>query len=478
MALRRGVIASLLLVLALGALLASQELPGPAHHDALGAGPGRPPLGIHKIRHVVIIMQENRSFDSYFGTYPGADGIPGLAGHPGTVPCVPDPKKNRCVKPFHDSNDTNFGGPHSHSSALDDMRNGSMDGFIQTAEEGKKKVCAQFAYPYCSLHPKKPDVMGYHDAREIPNYWAYAKQFVLQDHMFESDASWSLPQHLYMVSGWSAKCSTPGDPMSCKAAVQDPEAPPHSVNNPTNKKPDYSWTDITYLLHEYNVSWGYYVQAGGQPDCGDDEMFCTPVPQHSWTPGIWNPLPYFASVQNDDQLKNVQSFRNFFTALQSNSLPAVSWLVPGDKNSEHPPSTVSNGQSYVTGIVNSVMRSSAWSSTAIFVCWDDWGGFYDHVAPPHVDSQGYGLRVPAMVISPYAKSGYIDHQTLSQDAYLKFIEDDFLGGQRLDPANDGRPDARTNVRENASILGDLAKDFDFDQKPQPPMILPLHPPFS
>ena len=95
------------------------------------------------------------------------------------------------------------------------------------------------------------------------------------------------------------------------------------------------------------------------------------------------------------------------------------------------------------------MRSPDWSSTAIFLAWDDWGGFYDHVEPPTVDAQGYGLRVPGLMISPYARAGYIDHQTLSFDAYLKFIEDDFLGGARIDPKTDGRPDPRPDVRENA-----------------------------
>ena len=108
----------------------------------------------------------------------------------------------------------------------------------------------------------------------------------------------------------------------------------------------------------------------------------------------------------------------------------------------------------MTDLVNDVMRGPDWSSTAIFVSWDDWGGFYDHVAPPAVDGNGYGLRVPGLVISAYAKRGYIDHQTLSHDAFLKFVEDDFLGGQRLDPSTDGRADPRPDVRENATQLGD------------------------
>src|SRR5205807_8117674 len=131
----------------------------------------------------------------------------------------------------------------------------------------------------------------------------------------------------------------------------------------------------------------------------------------------------------------------------------------------------SAGQSYVTSLVNAVMHSRDWSSTAIFLAWDDWGGFYDQVVPPHVDQNGYGLRVPGIVISPYARRGFVDHQTLSFDAYVKFIEDDFLGGMRLDPRTDGRPDPRPDVRENLRILGDLRQDFDFAQRPRGPLIL-------
>src|SRR5579871_2360651 len=248
----RQVCAGLIVVLALGALLASQQMPGPSEAASIrSALPDRTPLGIHKIRHVVIIMQENRSFDEYFGTYPGADGIPGLAGNPGKVPCLPYPGRRHCMRPYHDTRPTNFGGPHAHSSAMADIANGRMNGFVAQAVEGKAIACKQFASPWCSQDRRKPDVMGYHDAREIPNYWAYANHFVLQDHMFEADSSWSLPEHLFLVSGWSAHCTKAGDAASCKSAVQDPGSPPHTPGNPTSKPPDYAWTDLTYLLHRY-----------------------------------------------------------------------------------------------------------------------------------------------------------------------------------------------------------------------------------
>jgi phospholipase C len=307
--------------------------------------------------------------------------------------------------------------------------------------------------------------MGYHDAREIPNYWTYAQDFVLQDHMFEPNASWSLPEHLFMVSEWSARCSVAGDPMSCINELQ----------NPGQVRPTYAWTDLTYLLHKNNVSWKYYVAQGTQPDCEDDQATCAAVPQKVGTPEIWNPLPWFTTVKQDGQLGNIQTIGNLYNDAKIGHLPAVSWVVPNGKVSEHPTALVSEGQTYVTTLINAIMSGPDWSSTAIFLSWDDWGGFYDHVVPPTVDQNGYGLRVPGIVISPYARTGFIDHQTLSFDAYVKFIEDDFLGGQRLDPATDGRPDPRPDVRENASILGDITQDFDFTQSPRAPVTLDPHP---
>ncbi|HLL80080.1 MAG TPA: alkaline phosphatase family protein [Ktedonobacteraceae bacterium] len=186
-------------------------------------------------------------------------------------------------------------------------------------------------------------------------------------------------------------------------------------------------------------------------------------------------MPYFDTVRQDGQLSNIRPIHQFYTAARTGSLPAVSWVTPAGPVSEHPPASVQAGQDYVTGLINTIMKGPDWKSTAIFLAWDDWGGFYDHVVPPTVDENGYGLRVPGLVISPYAKQGYIDHQTLSFDAYLKFIEDDFLNSQRLDPKTDGRPDPRPTVRENVSILGNLLSDFDFSQTPRQPVILPINP---
>ena len=190
------------------------------------------------ISHIIIIMQENRSFDSYFGTFPGADGIPMQNGVP-TV-CAPDPVTNTCIKPYHDQNDLNQGGPHGTSNSVADIDGGLMDGFIQ--QRLQEIGCKNHPTDTDCTGATVPDVMGYHDQNEIPNYWTYAKDFVLQDHMFESVDSWSAPSHLYLVSAWSAVCSNLQNPMSCKTELDSPDP------DKSGQGPDYTWTDVTYLL--------------------------------------------------------------------------------------------------------------------------------------------------------------------------------------------------------------------------------------
>jgi phospholipase C len=435
------------------------------------------PAGIHKIKHVIMIMQENRSFDSYFGTYPGADGLRFHNGIP--TACVPNPAGG-CNRPSHDTSDINGGGPHGLGNAIADVDGGKMDGFIRQRHAAKSS-CHAADDPACT-GTSRPDVMGYHTAAEIPNYWAYARNFALDDHMFEPVKSWSLPDHLYMVSAWSARCKN-RSPMSCVNKIVGPygvrqfgRAVHHELVKGSTSL-DLAWTDITWLLYAHHVSWRYYVQSGAQPDCAvDSHETCRRVKQSAKTPGIWNPLPLFGDVHHDHQLNNIKPLGAYLHAAKAGTLPAVSWIVPSASDSEHPPASVHRGQAYVTSLINAVMKGPDWKSTAIFLSWDDWGGFYDGVVPPAVDQNGYGLRVPSIVISPYARHGFIDHQTLSSDAYLKFIEDDFLGGARLNPKTDQRPDPRPDVRENAPLLGNLAADFNFNQSPRPPLLLPTNPP--
>ena len=462
---------------ALAAALALSLLAGTVMRPTVPASSdtARAAQGIHKIKNIVIIMQENRSFDSYFGTYPGADGIPMKHGVP--VVCVPDHRTGGCIRPFYDPHDINFGEPHLQADAHLDMSNGTMSGFVDSVRFGDptEHACRVLFNPACNHYRRAdepPDVLGYHDARQIPNYWAYAHDFVLQDHLFQPDASYSLPAHLYMVSGWAAACAKKDDPLSCRNEDQrNPFTFAYGAKL-LQSGVNYPWTDLTYLLHRAGVSWAYYVATGSQPLCS---AHCLLGGESAQTPEIWDPLPLFTTVRQAGQIGNVEGLDRLYTAAAAGTLPAVSWVVPSYARSEHAPASISAGQSYVTGVINTLMEGPDWPSTAVFLAWDDWGGFYDHATPPKVDANGYGLRVPGLVISPYARKGYIDHQTLSFDAYLKFIEDDFLGGQRLDPRTDGRPDPRIDVRENAPQLGDLAKDFDFNQVPRSPMLLPVQP---
>jgi phospholipase C len=502
--------------------------------DGLGTRPAQPApaaapvgsgAGIHAIKHVIVVMQENRSFDSYFGTFPGADGIPARDGR--FTVCVSDPRAGRCQRPYHDPSLVNGGGPHDAGPAQADVNGGRMDGFVRMAESLGGRGCGATT-GVCSPNAP-PDVMGYHDAREIPNYWRWAHDFTLQDHLFASNASWSLPAHLYLVSGWSARCARRNTPLSCRSDIQlngfhisqiagqgqravvrrglrpltrclsahgvprrgwgldlhNPAMPralaacrtlaPPRVARRLASDANYAWTDLTYLLHRAGVSWRYYVHGGLQPDCADGNANCTPARQSARTPEIWNPLPSFTTVKRDRQVGDVQDVSRYFAAARAGTLPAVSWVVPDETHSEHPPASVAVGQAWATRVIDAAMRSPEWGSTAIFLMWDDWGGFYDHVAPPRVDRNGYGLRVPGLVISPWARRGYVDHQTLSFDAINKFIEDDFLGGARIDPRTDGRPDPRPNVREADPRLGSLARELDFSQTPLAPDPLPLHP---
>jgi phospholipase C len=459
------------------------------------AGTTRPPNGgLEKIEHIVMIMQENRTFDHYFGMFPGAEGFP-LDENGDVAICIPNPyEPGTCVRPTHDPRERQIGGPHNFRSHVTSVNGGAMDGFL-VAFEDATKPCPKSAKPreasWCERTMENPlNVMGYKLEEDIPNYWRYAREFVLQDHMFASSNSWSVPAHLYKVSGWSAICRN-RKPMSCTNAGDDPDAPASWKQSryrklmelgpddpvPDFDEPVYAWTDITYLLHANDVTWANYVFAGEEPDCDEiaGPIICTPGKQHARTSNIWNPLPNFVTVQENDQVGNIKPMKEFDDAVENGTLESVVWLSPNGAVSEHPRSKVSDGQAWVTRVVNRIMRSDLWESTAIFVSWDDYGGFYDHVVPPVVDENGYGMRVPGLVISPYAKRGFIDSQTLSHDAYLKFIEDVFLDGQRLDPATDGRPDRRISVREEVPILGDLRASFDFTQPPRPPLILEPYP---
>ena len=386
-------------------------------------------------------MQENRSFDSYFGTYPGADGIP-----PGVS--VPGPQGP--VASYHDTSDINRGGPHGWDNSLADIDGGKMDGFVTESYQAKGSAGGLPTSPGGNnplgipTNPgvavgKNPlDVMGYHDYHEIPNYWNYAHLYVLQDHLFESVASYSLPAHLYMLAAQSGGyVGSKGQPV------------------PTS----YSFPEITELLASGKITWNYYVTSGSIPDTEDDHVVGT-IPQQQQAPhtySLWNPLPAFPAVaDNPAQNARLVSTARFYMDAEAGTLPQVSWIIPSGAVSEHPPAGVREGMAYVTGLIDAIMQGPDWDTTAIFLSWDDWGGFYDHVVPPKVDQYGYGMRVPGLVISPYARQGYIDHSTYSFESWLKIVEERF--GVKSLTARDANAKA-------------MLADFDFTQQPRQPVVL-------
>jgi len=457
-----------LLALVMAVVVAACTSGGDTTSTATRTSSAAEPQGIQKLDHLIFIVQENRSFDQYFGTYPGADGIPTNPDGSFSV-CAPDKFQDGiCVPPYVTSSDNQDGGPHTHPASVRDINGGKMNGFIDSLPPRPTKCWTDRTRPECAIQlgPQgQPDVMSTQPRRAIPNYWAYADNYVLQDAMFAPVDSWTLPSHLFLVSAWSAACTDRHDPMSCRTDINLSDS---SLRWDYGERPLYAWTDITWLLDEQQVSWRYFV--------GNDTCESPPCPKPGrdfyGTSYNRNPLPGFTSFEERDGFKdNVRPVNEYLASAADGSLPAVTWIAPSSNVSDHPggPSTIRNAMAYVTRLVNAAMQGPDWDSTAIFLTWDDWGGFYDHVKPPRVDSMGFGLRVPALVISPYAKPGYIDDTMLSFDSYLKLIEDRFLGGDRLDPATMSRPDSRPTVRERSA--NPLSHAFDFGQDPNPPLIL-------
>ena len=280
-------------------------------------------------------------------------------------------------------------------AATGDIDGGRMDGFVGQAqskfgcqETGGCEKCQ--GLPECGR-----DVMGYHDPREIPNYWSYAENYVLQDNMFESGLSWSLPEHLYLVSGWSAVCPK-GDtkPDGLRRLAGTAEAQLRRMGGSHGTGPRQLRMDGHHVSawHKAGVSWRYYVSEGSEPDCEDDEASRLQGAQAEFADARHlEPTPGFHRRQS--RMNRSATWRrctNFYSARQQPTCVRPAERIMGRPQrevSEHPPASIRPGQTYVTTLINSVMRSPCWNNTAIFLSWDDWGGFYDHVPPPQTSTQ-------------------------------------------------------------------------------------------
>jgi phospholipase C len=380
--------------------------------------------GLDKVQHIIWIIQENHSFDNYFGTYPGADGIP-----PNT--CLPVmPGSKQCVKPFHmpenqPIRDLNHDWDTVHAA----YDHGSMDGFVWA--EGS------------------PYTMGYYDSRDIPNYWRYARHYTLCDNFFSSIMSETLPNHFFIVA---ARCGGVLDNMALQEILAENDAPE-----------GLTFATMALRLSAAGLSWNYFVETqpkrpGWRKENAQLANLVYPDPKEFT---LFNPLPAFKAFRDNPQMmSHLVSLDLFYQDLEAGKLPAVSWITPDGQDSEHPPQPLRQGMWYVTRIIDAVMQSRYWHDSIIFLTWDDYGGFYDHVPPPEVDAVGYGPRVPMLVISPFSKPGYVSHYTYDFTSVLKLIE------ERWHIAPLARRDRAAN---------DMADVFDFNQTVSPPLVIPVPP---
>jgi len=364
------------------------------------------------IEHVVVLMQENHTFDNYFGTYPGAEGFP-----EGT--CVPvnpfDPDNVDCVEPFPIGNLPIEDLDHSRSTYRLQYNEGRMNGFIH------------------ALNIRNQDgslAVGYYDDQDIPFYWNLADDYVLFDQFFSSASAGSFLNHVYWVT------ASPG--------MGEDKATPEGLRDmPT----------IFDRLMEDGITWKFYIQKYDPNITYRSLVEGSPrPPQVEWVP-LLNMDRY---IDDPELFSKIVDMSQFYEDLETGNLPGVSFIkVVG--SSEHPPGSLLAGQRSTRTMIHALMQSVHWDSSAFIVTYDDWGGWYDHVPPPQVDEYGYGFRVPALLVSPYAKQGYVDSTVLDYTSILKFIEDNW----DLEPLS--VRDAKANSIINA---------FDFDQEPRPPQIIP------
>jgi phospholipase C len=422
-------------------LIAALTLTGCSTYSSSASGSLRPPSYVQGfssssgyIQHVIVVIQENRSFDNFFSTFPGADGTSGgcmkspsrlrAASHvlpSRRAPCPSGDEyvplaKAALVEPCDYS--------HHYHTFLGDYDGGSMDGF--GLENGNKVTCPGEA---------GTAVYQYVDPSQIAPYWTIAQQYVLGDRMFQTQGSGSFTAHQDLVAA-----STILDQAKTKSLVDFPDRGPWGCDAPAGTKTDQLFFNgsklqeqyhkgpfpcLTYetlrdLLDAKSVSWRYY----------SPPIFNKRTGAHA-AGSLWNAFDAIAAVRKGPEWKsNIAAPKSFFGDVKQGRLAAVSWIVPDETNSDHPANDSDTGPSWVASIVNAIGESSYWDSSAIVVVWDDWGGFYDHEPPPFFDDWGgLGFRVPMLVVSAYAREaypgtpGYVSHTQYEFGSILRFIED-------------------------------------------------------
>lgn len=366
------------------------------------------------IKHFVTVMQSNHSFDSLFGLYPGADGIPDdicMAVDPD------DPTNPECIKPFALSNNgADF--DHSHSTFERQYREGQNDGFIRAYRvRGEDGTLA----------------MGHYTDRDLPFSYNAADDYVLFDRFFTSASGGSVPNRMFWTTG------TAGIPSFTDDSI-----------------PEDGWGELPTIfdhLEKSGIPWKFYIEnydpALDFRNRGEGGTYA----QVNWAPV----LNYARYIDDPAYSDNIVDLDQYFSDVENNTMPAVSYVVTVG-SSGHPPGSMIASEHMLRRMVNSLMMSPAWESSAIQWAYDDWGGWYDHVPPPQIDEFGYGFRTPAQLVSPYAKQGYIDSTTLDFTSILAFIQDNW-----------SLPSLATRDRDANSIV----TAFNFDQAPRAPRLLSM-----
>lgn len=379
------------------------------------------PAGISAIQHIIFIVKENRSFDNYFGQYPGADGA--TTGIMSTGQVIP----------LEHTPDQVIDMGHDWTSALTAMDDGNMDHFdliLYGNVNGALMTYSQLTQA------------------DIPNYYKYAKNFVLGDHMFSSLHGESFPNHLYTIAATSGGVFTVPLPLgSAKAGFNWGCDLPSDYavrvlddddGDISSAFPCFDFQTLADSLETAGISWKYYAP----PQGAQGYQFSTfDAINHIRNSPLW--------------AQDVVPDTQFATDAASGNLPAVSWLVTGP-NSEHPPNSTCQGENWSVQQLNALMQGPDWATSAVFLTWDDFGGFYDHIPPPPVDVYGLGPRVPFLIISPYARAGHISHTQYEFSSVLKFIEDRF---------------GLTPLTERDANANNTTDSFNFSQTPRPPLIL-------
>ena len=365
------------------------------------------------IKHVVLLMQENRSFDNLFGQFPGANGASFGWDH----------GKKRPLTPATDQAALDL--PHCYRCARASFDNGKMDGFNQS------DAANEYAYTQMS-------------ASDEPNYWYWAQHSVLSDNYFSAEMGPSYANHFYAIAGQSAGVhDNPVRPPGIHSLTWGCDSPPQEQVRVDNGRGGAHWQhpcfDVPTIgdgLNKAGVSWSYYAATSDQVGY------------------IWSQYSSIRHIFKSDQWnQHIDPVDNVISDIQTQGLPAVSYIMPRFQFSDHPDENFCYGENWATKVIDAIMASPDWNSTAIFLTWDEWGGFYDHVKPPQVDKFGVGFRVPLIVLSPYAKSGVVDHHLGEFDSIVKFIEENW-----------GLP----SMTQRDKAASDLAYDFNFSQPPRPP----------